>query len=110
MLVWLRKLVSTGDFCPNVPVIIANSATMGYSNGKLTAQPRAASISPQKISAYGLQPLHISQSRIGLLFVPHSYAESSKRPAPLVVMMHGAGGNAKGGIAYMIDYAEEVCC
>lgn len=86
-------------------------AATAYMQGKLTAQPRelgTVSASPQKTSPFGLQPLGVHQSRDGLLYVPKSYAEPNKRPAPLFVMMHGAGGNAKGGMSYMLEVAEEV--
>ena len=57
---------------------------------------------------YGLQQLGVSQSRDGLIYVPRSYAPENSQPAPLIVMMHGASGNAKGGMDYMLDLAEEV--
>ena len=83
-----------------------------YSQGKLSAHPRdpsAVTAHPKsKAPAYGLQPLGLTQSRDGLLYVPQSLAENSSRPAPLVVMLHGASGNAKGGMSYMVDLAEEV--
>jgi phospholipase/carboxylesterase len=45
----------------------------------------------------GLQPLGLAKGRDGLLYVPKSYRED--RPAPLAVMLHGAGGTARGGLA-----------
>lgn len=79
-----------------------------YSQGKLAAQPQRGTAPQRTPEALGLQPLGLSQNRDGLLYVPQSYADSSKRPAPLIVMMHGASGNAKGGMSYMLELAEEV--
>jgi predicted esterase len=52
----------------------------------------------------GLLPLGLNGSRDGLLYVPASYRAAS--PAPLVVMLHGAGGTANGGLAPFLDRAE----
>ncbi len=52
----------------------------------------------------GLHALGLGAGRDGLLFVP-----TTARPgvrAPLVVALHGAGGDARGGIAALRDLAE----
>ena len=46
-----------------------------------------------------------SADRDGLLFVP-GQAEAGA-PLPLVLMLHGAGGNAQGGLAPFLDAAED---
>lgn len=53
----------------------------------------------------GVQPLGLGGDRDGLLFVPGGYRP--ERPAPLVVMLHGAGGVAGGGLAPFMDRAED---
>ncbi len=53
----------------------------------------------------GLLPLGLAQGRDGLLYVPESYAP--ERPAPLIVMLHGAGGAASRSIDPLIGLAEE---
>ncbi len=52
----------------------------------------------------GLLPLELDNARDGLLYVPKSY--QADRPAPLVLMLHGAGGTARGGLAPFLEEAE----
>jgi phospholipase/carboxylesterase len=52
----------------------------------------------------GLQPLGLAEGRDGLLYVPASYAPDS--PAPLVVMLHGAGGGARRSLAPLTGLAD----
>lgn len=61
--------------------------------GRVTARPGT----PRTSGKRGLQPLGLTQGRDGFLYVPESY--SANRPAPLAVMLHGAGGSARGGLA-----------
>jgi len=60
--------------------------------GRLQARPAppTGSVSP------GLQPLDLESGRDGLLYVPAGYR--ADQPAPLVLMLHGAGGSAQGGL------------
>jgi phospholipase/carboxylesterase len=50
-------------------------------------------------------PLELERGRDGLLYVPGSYAPD--RPAPLVVMLHGAGSAARRSIAPLTELAEQ---
>lgn len=52
----------------------------------------------------GLVPVGLGADRDGLLFVPEG---GGAGPRPLVVMLHGAGGNARGGLAPFLDRAED---
>jgi len=52
----------------------------------------------------GLQPLKLSDKRDGLLYVPPTY--QMEQPAPLVVMLHGAGGDAHGGLKLLMPLAD----
>jgi predicted esterase len=55
-------------------------------------------------AAPGLQPLGLSRGRDGLLYVPRGYAP--ERPAPLVVLLHGAGGTARHGMELLQAQAD----
>ncbi|HEY9872428.1 MAG TPA: alpha/beta hydrolase-fold protein [Candidatus Obscuribacterales bacterium] len=70
-------------------------------NGRLLARP----MQPTEAAPVGLQPLGLSAKRDGLLYVPKNYQAS--RPAPLVVMLHGAGGDARGGLTPLQNLADE---
>lgn len=70
-------------------------------NGIITARPGA------QVSATrpGLHPIGLSKERDGLLYVPETY--SSAHPAPLVVMLHGAGANAHDAVQPLRRFADE---
>jgi phospholipase/carboxylesterase len=67
--------------------------TANPAKGRLGARPGA----PETTATAGLHPLGFGERRDGLLYVPKGYR--ADRPAPLVLMLHGAGGNAHGGLA-----------
>lgn len=72
-----------------------------YDRGQLTARPQA----PSESGPTGLQPLGLDGNRDGLLRVPASYQR--RRPAPLVLMLHGAGGSAQGGLRPLEGLADD---
>lgn len=51
----------------------------------------------------GLHALGLDGSRDALLYVPDSYRQD--KPAPFVLMLHGAGGNAENGLWPLRDLA-----
>ena len=53
----------------------------------------------------GLHRLGLGDLRDGLLFVPERY--QADQPAPLVLMLHGAGSDARSGLRPLQDLAEE---
>ena len=66
----------------------------------MTARPGA----PAGAAPLGLQSLGLDVGRDGLLYVPPGYHPDS--PAPLAVMLHGAGGNAQHGISLLRHLAD----
>jgi predicted esterase len=54
---------------------------------------------------HGLHPLGLGGRRDGVLYVPQGYRPD--RPAPLVVMLHGAGGDARNALRPLQPYADE---
>jgi phospholipase/carboxylesterase len=72
-------------------------------DGLLLSRPLP--LQPDGLPAVGLQPLRMESGRDGLLYVPQGY--SPERPAPLVLALHGAGGDAHGGITPFLSTADE---
>ena len=69
--------------------------------GRLLARPRPVREAAQR----GRQPLRLDGKRDGLLYVPAGYRVD--RPAPLALMLHGAGGNAHHGLSLLQHFADE---
>ena len=68
--------------------------------GRLVARPGQ----PTEAAPTGLHLLKLGADRDGLLYVPPGYR--ADRPAPLVLMLHGAGGNARHGLAPLQQLAD----
>ncbi|MBD1845710.1 phospholipase [Cyanobacteria bacterium FACHB-63] len=66
--------------------------------GRLRARP----MQPIETGTPGLYSLRL-EGRDGLLYVPTTY--QAHQPAPLVLMLHGAGGDAKGGLSMIQEWA-----
>jgi phospholipase/carboxylesterase len=62
-------------------------------SGVLSARPARPAGGP---AAAGLQPLGLGAGRDGLVYVPAGYRPD--RPAPLALLLHGAGGGARDGL------------
>jgi phospholipase/carboxylesterase len=70
--------------------------------GLLTARPLPTK--PPRDGRRGLQPLGSGAKRDGLILVPQSYCHD--RPAPLLVLLHGAGGEGRQMLGPLADRAE----
>ncbi|MDQ4130053.1 MAG: phospholipase [Actinomycetota bacterium] len=69
--------------------------------GRLRARPNQAP--PSGVPA-GLHPLGLGEGRDGLIYVPP--ASRPDLPRPLVIALHGAGGDAHGGLAPLLPFAD----
>lgn len=72
-----------------------------HDSGRLHARPAPTSTGT---ASPGVQALGLRAERDALVYVPPNYRPS--QPAPLVLMLHGAGGDARGGLAPLLDLAE----
>ncbi|HJR06732.1 MAG TPA: PHB depolymerase family esterase [Pyrinomonadaceae bacterium] len=70
-------------------------------NGRLLARPSRV----DQAASAGRQTLRLDETRGGLLYVPAGYRH--ERPAPLVLMLHGAGGDAEQSLGLTQQYADE---
>ena len=68
--------------------------------GRLRARPARAT----EAAPVGLQPLGIDAARDSYLYVPPGHRPD--RLTPLVLLLHGAGGHARHGLAPLLDLAD----
>ncbi|HEX8144718.1 MAG TPA: alpha/beta hydrolase-fold protein [Pyrinomonadaceae bacterium] len=74
--------------------------SQGFSIGRLTARPRKV----KTAGPSGLQQLKLESKRDGFIYVPDGV--SAEHPAPLLLMLHGAGGNARQSIPLLQHFAD----
>jgi len=73
--------------------------------GRLQARPGLPEGAAQDTGARpGLHPLDLDSARDGFCYVPAGYQRDT--PAPLVLLLHGAGGNARNGLAPLQSLAD----
>jgi len=70
--------------------------------GKLVARP--GSELPAGETSAGLQSLGLERAEDAILYVPATYTR--EEPAPLAVLFHGAGGDARGAINLLLSEAD----
>ncbi len=75
-------------------------ADSSASEGQLLSRPKR----PTAKAAGGLYPLGLDGQRDGLVYVPKTYR--AERPVPLLLMLHGAGGDAEGALKIVRHLAE----
>ena len=73
-----------------------------HQEGRLRARPGAWKVGPEPV---GLRTLGYSAVRDGYLYVPGAYRPNL--PRPLVVLLHGAGEDARDGLALLRGQADE---
>ncbi|MDQ6694014.1 MAG: alpha/beta hydrolase-fold protein [Chloroflexota bacterium] len=71
--------------------------------GRLAARPSAITGGGRR-SAPGMHPLKIAEGRDGLIYIPAGYRDGDR--APVVLLLHGAGGNAQHGISLLRSVAD----
>jgi phospholipase/carboxylesterase len=70
------------------------SADREQARGRLKARPQPSTSPQRPVAAAGERALGLGQGRDGLLYIPRDLPASG--PVPLVLMLHGAHGSAKG--------------
>ncbi|MBF5046420.1 phospholipase [Aggregicoccus sp. 17bor-14] len=78
--------------------------TEAQGEGRLSVRP-ARHPGPFEPLPAGVQSLGLGSPRDGLLYVPVGYRP--ERPAPLALMLHGAGGDAAQGLSVLRAWADE---
>ena len=77
---------------------------MAASQGRFTARPRSDFNPATEAPVTGLHPLALGGERDGARYVPVGYR--SEQPAPLVLMLHGAGGTGRRTIETLMPLAD----
>jgi len=90
-----------GAFAAACDVRGVKAAVAPPAGGRLTARPGT----PTGTITLGEQPLSLGDGRDGLLYVPVGYLAA--KPAPLVLMLHGATGSARGALRPFRQLADE---
>lgn len=72
--------------------------------GHLSSRPSSSKEAARQGGATGRQSLNLGEGRDGLLYVPRGYRPDS--PAPLALMLHGAGGDAAHGLSLLEPFAD----
>lgn len=79
-----------------------NNTKSGETSGRLLARP--ALQDGKNAASKGLLSLRLEDSRDVLLYVPSNYQPA--KPLPLILLLHGAGGNARGGMTPFLPVAD----
>jgi phospholipase/carboxylesterase len=85
------------------PSTLAQTAPSAAAQGRLTTR-RAVPKAVREQPPTGLRALELGSSRTVLIYVPSSYRPD--RPAPLLVMLHGAGGSPQRGLIWVMSLAD----
>ena len=74
---------------------------MAWTEGRLRARPAVSA----GTGPVGLRPLDLDDTRQGYLYVPPAYR--AEHPAPLALLFHGAGEDARDALALLRGQADE---
>ena len=77
---------------------------MAASQGRFSAHPRPDSKPAAEAAVTGLHPIALGGERDGVRYVPTGYRP--EQPAPLVLMLHGAGGTGRRTIETLMPLAD----
>ncbi len=98
----LPSISCTRDRYSNL-INMLNQSKQTASEGRLLSRPTQLF---ESTAPYGLHPLGLDGKRDGFLYVPKTYQVD--RPAPLILMLHGAGGDAEGALKIIRTLADPV--
>jgi phospholipase/carboxylesterase len=101
----LEEIAEGSGWMARVRRQLAQEAGVATDEGRLEARPRQTPQVDAPAPATGQRRLELDAGRDGFLYVPAGYR--ADRPAPLAVMLHGAGGNGQHGLALLRDLADE---
>lgn len=86
--------------------LLFSMASLKQKQPATTGRLRARPIPPLERGLTGLQGLGLDGNRDGLLYVPANY--QVEHPVPLILMLHGAGGDAEGALGLIEGFADSL--
>lgn len=86
--------------------ILLSMGRLKQTNSAATGRLRARPTQPLEHGASGLQSLGLDVTRDGLLYVPVNYQVGY--PVPLMLLLHGAGGDAEGALSLLEGFADSL--
>lgn len=90
---FLRGVAAAAVFLNAAPSPAQQSVVPASPQGRILARRSPPAAARPQITLVGLRELSVDSGRAALIYVPEGYR--ADRPAPLVVMLHGAGGNPR---------------
>jgi phospholipase/carboxylesterase len=93
--------VEHGWAAPPVAALGVFLSSQAAGAAQLQSRPQVST--PTEAGDAGLRPLGLDDARDALLYVPTGY----EAPAPLVLSLHGAGGDAQGGLYPLQPLADD---
>ncbi|WP_223263201.1 alpha/beta hydrolase [Arthrobacter sp. NamB2] len=97
-------LLVAGTACEGGPMDSRRTAPAAEDPAILSARPGATAAGPGSMT--GVRALGVTAERDPIVFVPESLATDEQ--VPLLVALHGAGGDAQGGLSYLRAAAEQL--